>query len=38
MTNGHILAADDATQHLDALIAALEDEVDDVPSLASLNS
>ena len=37
--NGHILAADDATQHLDALIAKLGDEVDDdMPSLASLNS
>jgi hAT family C-terminal dimerisation region len=37
--NGHISAADDATQHLDALIAALEDEVDDdMPCLTSLNS
>jgi len=37
--NGHTLTADDATQHLDALITALEDEVDDdMPSLASLNS
>ena len=37
--NGHISAADDTTQHLDALIAALEDEVDDdMPSLAFLNS
>jgi hypothetical protein len=26
--NGHISAADDATQHLDALIAALEDDAD----------
>ena len=37
--NGHSLAADDATQHLDVLITALEDEVDnDMPSLATLNS
>jgi hypothetical protein len=37
--NGHISAADDATQHLDALIAALEDDIDDdLPSLASLHS
>jgi hypothetical protein len=37
--NGHISAADDATQHLDVLIAALEDEVDDdMSSLTSLNS
>ena len=37
--NSHISAAADSTQHLDALIAALEDEFDnDMPSLASLNS
>ena len=37
--NGHISAADDATQHLDVLIAALEDDIDDdLPSLASLHS
>jgi len=37
--NGHISAADGATQHLDALIAALEDDIDDdLPSLASLDS
>jgi hypothetical protein len=37
--NGHILAADDATQHLDVLVAALEDDIDDdLPSLASLHS
>ena len=31
--NGHISAASDAEQHLDALIAALEDDIDDMPSL-----
>jgi hypothetical protein len=38
--NGHISAADDATQHLDALIAALEYDIDaeDVPSRHSFNS
>ena len=37
--NGHISAADDATQHLDALIAALENDIDDdLPSLALLHS
>ena len=36
--NGHISAVDDATQHLDALIAVLEDDIDDdLPSLASLH-